>query len=229
MKLSSTLPMQPSLASGPTTLSPAPSASSAASASTPAAPVASPAPPPGQLADLAAVPLTRLLGAVPELVAIQGRVLGELANRQREGMERTARYLDRVRAGGPEYEDARRRKEALRSMLAGHRPGSTTLFDLAKFAVEVDLSVPEPLPWFLPEDVPLWLIECEAWGWLVVPMEPERLAAVLADRLELWGRMAGHEASARPTGRTARVPDDHAKSGWWAWAAEQEGRLLVPA
>lgn len=161
-------------------------------------------------------------------MAIRAKLFAGLVERQQDGMERCARYLERVKPGGPEFEDTRRRLKALRSMLAERR-SPVELFELARLDVAVDLSAPELLQSVLPpEGAPLRLVEFEAFGWLAVHIETEPLQIIIRERLEIWGHLAGYEVSDRPMGRSVLVPVDGGKADWWAWAAQQAERLLVP-
>lgn len=154
------------------------------------------------------------------------KVRAGVAERRREAVERLVLHLGMARAGEASYPEARRRAEELRRLLQD--PSSAAQKELDRVDVEVDLSPQELYLPFEDGQWALWLVECEGWGWLGICGPVGYLAAMLAARLEIWGTLSDHEASARPlTGQIVRVPEEGGKAAWWAWAAQQEKRLLI--
>lgn len=154
------------------------------------------------------------------------RVQGALAERRHEAVERLVLHLGLVRAGEAGYAEARHQAEALRGLLRDPSPAARQT--LERLDVPVDLDPPELYLPFEEGQWALWLIECEGWGWMGVCGPVGYLSALQAARLDVWGTVAEHEASARPlSGQAVRVPEQGGKAAWWAWAAQQQGRLLV--
>lgn len=157
------------------------------------------------------------------------RVLAELVKRQREAAEQVLAGLEAVPVSDEGHGQAQETADYLRSRLRARQADPGALLDLDRVNLPVNAAPPLAMAPSADQDRGIWLVEAEGWGWLVVAVTAEGLMSTLRDRLELWGVMAKHEVSARPMGRAVRVPDANRKALWWAWAAHQEGRLLIVA